>query len=98
MVIPLLIVTVLSVACMLAGWFLPDLVAGGRRRRRGAPDARPAAATRVKPESLEGVLVAQLIAGEITPVQYRRSLEGLAARDDDRNPLCVPPDLGPADA
>ncbi|MCU7729442.1 hypothetical protein ODJ79_37485 [Actinoplanes sp. KI2] len=48
------------------------------------------------PASLEGVLVAQMMAGEITVGQYRRAVERLAARDDERHPLTVPPELGPA--
>jgi hypothetical protein len=42
-------------------------------------------------DSLEGALVAQLGAGEITRPQYLRAMERLAARDDERNPLVVPP-------
>jgi hypothetical protein len=43
------------------------------------------------------VLVAQLMAGEITRGQYQRAVEGLAARDEDRHPLALPPEIGPAD-
>ncbi|MET8152947.1 hypothetical protein ACIBSW_35020 [Actinoplanes sp. NPDC049668] len=50
------------------------------------------------PTSLEGALVAQLVAGEITPAQYRRAVEVLSARDDERHPMDVPPEIGPADA
>ena len=46
--------------------------------------------------SLEGSLVAQLAADEITRRQYIHAMEGLAARDDARNPLAVPPDAGSA--
>ena len=48
-----------------------------------------------KPESLEGVLVAQLGAGHISRRQYLRAMEWIAARDEQRHPLAVPPDLGP---
>lgn len=51
-----------------------------------------------RPESLEGVLTAQLAAGAITCGQYVKAMEGLAARDDERHPLAVPPEIGPADA
>ncbi|WP_436532549.1 hypothetical protein [Actinoplanes sp. HUAS TT8] len=44
------------------------------------------------PDSLEGVLVAQLLSSEITPAQYRRAIEGLAARDEQRHPMSVPGD------
>lgn len=50
------------------------------------------------PESLEGVLVSQLNSGEINRRQYVHEMEKLAARDDERHPLVVPPDLGSAAA
>jgi hypothetical protein len=53
-------------------------------------------ASAARPESLEGVLVTQLMTGEITRGQYLRAIEGLAARDDERHPLAVPPEAGPA--
>jgi hypothetical protein len=46
---------------------------------------------------LEGVLVAKLMGGEINRGQYVHAIEGIAARDDERHPLTVPPDIGPAD-
>ncbi|MEV4640033.1 hypothetical protein AB0J80_22055 [Actinoplanes sp. NPDC049548] len=49
-----------------------------------------------EPETLEGALVAQLATGDITRRQYVRAMEILAARDDERHPLAVPPDTGPA--
>lgn len=64
-------------------------------------DAKPVEAVAVasgEPESLEGVLVVELLSGDISTVQYRHAVEGLAARDEDRHPLSVPPDLGPAQA
>lgn len=51
-----------------------------------------------RPRSLEGVLAIQLITGEITRNQYHRALEKLATRDEERHPLAVPPEIGPADA
>jgi hypothetical protein len=68
-----------------------------------AVPASPAASAKAdgysvtRPESLEGVLVAQLMAGEITRGQYLRGVEGLAARDEKRHPLTVPPGTGPSD-
>jgi Na+-transporting methylmalonyl-CoA/oxaloacetate decarboxylase gamma subunit len=50
----------------------------------------PAAVAR--PETLEGVMVAQLSAGEISRRQYLRAMERIAARDDERHPLTVPRD------
>lgn len=43
-------------------------------------------------ESLEGALTAQVRTGEITRAQYRRAMAALAAQDDERNPLSVPPE------
>jgi hypothetical protein len=45
-----------------------------------------------RPESLEGMLTALLLAGEITRLQYRYAAEEIAARDVARHPLTVPPD------
>ncbi|MBM2616308.1 hypothetical protein JIG36_12150 [Actinoplanes sp. LDG1-06] len=97
MLAPMAIVVVISVICILAGLFGPDLVVKARRRRPVRVETRPVVAGS-EPGTLEGVLVAELISGEITATQYRRLVEGLAVRDDDRNPLSVPPDLGSADA
>jgi hypothetical protein len=42
--------------------------------------------------SSEGVLAAQLAAGDITNEQYAGAMERLAARDEFRHPLVVPQD------
>ena len=59
----------------------------------GAAAAAAPARSR-RPESLEGVLVAQLASDQITQRQYRREMERIAARDDERHPLAVPPETG----
>ena len=41
---------------------------------------------------MEGVIVAHLMRREISAEQYRRAVEGLAARDDQRHPMSVPGD------
>jgi hypothetical protein len=41
------------------------------------------------PATLEGILTAQRICGEISQIQYLRALEGLAARDEERHPLVL---------
>jgi hypothetical protein len=71
-------------------------------RSGGSPGAaggstRPAAAEPA-PQTLEGVLVAQLASGQINRQQYQHAMEGLAARDDERHPLSVPPGADPAAA
>ena len=50
------------------------------------------------PQTLEGVLALQLVTGEITGTQYRHAMSTLAARDAERNPLEVPPDITPPEA
>jgi hypothetical protein len=54
----------------------------------GSGPARAAA----RPETLEGLLVRQLIDDEISRVQYRRAMQRLAETDADRHPLTVPPE------
>ena len=87
----ILFVAFVATVCMVTVWSRPD---EDKDPASPAPDAPRAA----EPESLEGVLVAKLLAGEITTTQYRHAIEGLAARDEDRHPLSVPPDPGSAEA
>jgi hypothetical protein len=47
-----------------------------------------------EPGSPEGRLVTQLAAGQLTRAQYLLAMEDLAARENDRHPLAVPPDGG----
>jgi len=64
-----------------------------KSRPSSAPaDAGPASPP--EPESLEGMLVGRLAAGEIGRRQYVRAMERLAARDDKRHPVAVPPETG----
>jgi len=87
----ILFVSLVVTICMVTVWSRPTVE---KAPEPSKPDDSRAAA----PESLEGVLVAQRLAGHISTTQYRHALEGLAARDEDRHPLSVPPDLGPAQA
>ncbi|GIM95401.1 hypothetical protein [Paractinoplanes toevensis] len=84
-VVSAMIITILAVSA----WTWPGLA---QEASEGQPAPEPSTAV----ESLEGVLVTQLMAGEITTAQYRRAVEGLAARDDDRHPMAVPPETGTA--
>jgi hypothetical protein len=70
----------------------------GRTIRSKTDPRSPATTSSSKPESLEGVLVSQLAAGEITSRQYLRTMESLAAREDERNPMSVPSDGGTGEA
>ncbi|WP_240670664.1 hypothetical protein [Actinoplanes solisilvae] len=58
--------------------------------RHDVPEEQRAESGPAQPESLEGVLVAQLAAEEITCGQYHRAMAKIAARDDERHPLAVP--------
>ena len=62
-----------------------------RENGRHTGDGRAVPAP-LPPESLEGVLVAQLGDGDISRSQYLRAMEQLAARDEERHPL-VPPEV-----
>src|SRR5437868_408562 len=55
----------------------------------GAPRTMSAPPT---PMSLEGVLVTHLATGGINRTQYLQEMEKLAARDEQRHPLTVPPE------
>lgn len=57
-----------------------------------APGPHPVVAPLPRVESTEGLLVAQLLRGELTGRQYTRAMECLAARDADRHPVTVPSD------
>ncbi|MEV4346481.1 hypothetical protein AB0J83_18600 [Actinoplanes sp. NPDC049596] len=88
--------------CIVAVCVLPavyswyDDLAAAKRGKTAAGDATTAGSPLPRPESLEGVLVAQLAEGEITRGQYIRAMAKLAARDDERHPLAVPPEQGAA--
>ena len=98
LVLTMLIGTVAG-ACLFAVWpMLSGLSAAGKRSGREAAEEPSATGRRQKLESLEGVLVAQLAAGEISRRQYRRAMEQAAARDDERHPLAIPPETGSAGA
>jgi hypothetical protein len=91
MLILFLMVAGVLVSVMLAFWLLPD---DARRDTVGSASSRPANA----PVSLEGVLVAQLRRGEINRHQYRNEMTLLAARENERHPMAVPPEPGTAAA
>jgi len=97
MLFTLLLVAGLITACALAAWSnLRWLQEGDKPADPGAPGA--ASSPDRSPETLEGVLAGQLIAGEITEPQYQHAMAALAARDAERHPLEVPPDVNPPEA
>jgi hypothetical protein len=83
MLILSLLILVLAAACVLA-------VRGVRADASAEVEPLTIPDTLFAPQSLEGVLCAQLMDGEITRRQYVRSMAGIAARDDERHPLTVP--------
>ena len=87
---------VLVAACVCAVWSTRQETADGVARA-GNRSQLPVT-DRCRPDSLEGILVDQLLDGLITPRQYERAMEHLASSDDKRHPLAVPPELGSADA
>ncbi|MEV4703011.1 hypothetical protein [Actinoplanes sp. NPDC049316] len=89
MLLILLLTAALVGACAYTVWPRDDEAASADAGRE-APAHEPV--------TLEGALVVQLVAGEISRPQYVHAMEKLAARDDERHPLAVPPDNGPAAA
>ncbi|GAA1639188.1 hypothetical protein [Actinoplanes couchii] len=83
MLILSLLILVLAAACVLA-------VRGVRADVSAEAEPLAVPEALFAPESLEGVLCAQLMDGEITRSQYMRSMAGIAARDEERHPLVVP--------
>ena len=81
----LFVLTVITI-CVFLVWPMLDVSSPNPLRRQTPAVRVQTDAPAVRPESLEGVLVAQLMAGEITRGQYQRAVEGLAARDEDRHP------------
>jgi hypothetical protein len=95
----LVYVLIVIAVCVFLVWPQTDRLPPRRRMPRAldAP-AKTGPPRPGRPESLEGVLVAKLMADEISRIQYLHAMAGLAARDDERHPLAVPPEIGPADA
>jgi hypothetical protein len=97
-----LLMAMLLTACVAAAWPGSAASRGAAGQTFWSTDRRPAlgqsVASSSRLESLEGVLVAQLASEGITRRQYLRAMERLAARDDERNPLLVPPDAAPPEA
>jgi len=87
---------VLLLGLMAAAVFTVWSIRRAVREATGAPAGPGAVPAQVRsPQTLEGALTLQLVAGEITGPQYRRAMATLAARDAERHPLDVPPDVTP---
>ncbi|GIE86960.1 hypothetical protein Are01nite_34400 [Actinoplanes regularis] len=86
----------LVVALGLAFWPWPGRAPAVGRAAVPEQAGRPEPVVPEKmPDSLEGVLTVQLMGGEISRRQYVRALERIAARDERRHPMSVPPDYRP---
>jgi hypothetical protein len=97
MLLAFLLVVGLITACAVAAWSnLRSFRGAGKPANLGAPGA--ASALDRSPQTLEGVLAGQLMTGEITGPQYQHAMATLAARDAERHPLEVPPDISPPEA
>jgi hypothetical protein len=93
-VLAMLLLIVLLMTLIGACFYVTRLAIAGVAPAGSAPaDLREPPAD-VVPESLEGALVTHLFTGEITRRQYRRAMERVAARDDERHPLALPPEAG----
>jgi hypothetical protein len=90
-VIVMLFATVLMVFLAIGAWLAARQRFGSStaHSERMTSDAASAEAMR-EPTTLEGVLTAQLLRGEINRLKYQYGLERLAARDDEDHPLWVP--------
>ena len=75
-------------------WSVHD--AGGTTAGPGAPGS--VSAPQRSPQTLEGTLTLQLVAGEITGPQYQHAMAAVAARDAERHPLEAPPEVNPPEA
>lgn len=96
MLFPLTMMIGVLAVCAYVVWPRRGDKPGTDDRRAAKADAGPDAGQTAGPESLEGVLTFQLTGGEINRFQYLRAMEQLAARDDERHPLSVPPEVGGA--
>lgn len=99
MVFAFLLMMCLIAVCIAAVW--PEIRSTARdavKAGKGKGTAGAAPAPVQKPQTLEGILTLHLVTGEITGRQYRHAMATLAARDAERHPLEVPPDVAPPEA
>jgi hypothetical protein len=96
MLCALLLVAGLIAACVVAGW--PEIRRAGHDATGKPTGTGAASAWHRSPQTLEGVLTLELVVGEITRPQYRHAMANIAARDAERHPLEVPPEVTPPEA
>jgi hypothetical protein len=91
----LMLTTFVACTCAYTIWLIVKDTSPDAEGRPAREQIKPAATgSAAAPGSLEGVLVAQLVAAAITRRQYVREMERVAARDDERHPLALPPEIG----
>ncbi|SDS61464.1 hypothetical protein [Actinoplanes derwentensis] len=81
-----LIIVTIGVAIVAVAFLFPDREVT-ERAAPARPADEPVTERAASPTTLEGALVAQLLASQITSGQYRTAVARLAERDDERNPL-----------
>ncbi|GID64891.1 hypothetical protein Acy02nite_27720 [Actinoplanes cyaneus] len=62
---------------------------------RSAPPVSSATASARRANSAEGLLSSRLLAGEVTTEQYRTAMACLAVREEARDPMRLPGEIGP---
>ncbi|MEU4164048.1 hypothetical protein [Actinoplanes sp. NPDC026670] len=90
MLFVIVMVVTLLVAIVFTVW--PTPAKPGTSIASAAGPVEPAS---TEPTTLEGTLATQVIHGEISSRQYVHALEGLASRENERDPLSVPQCGGP---
>jgi len=90
----LMLTAFVACTCAYTIWLIVKDTSPDEQARPLHEEVGAASGARPEPGSLEGVLVAQLVAAAITRRQYVREMERVAARDDERHPLAIPPEIG----
>ena len=98
MLCALLLVAGLIAACVVAAWPKIRWAVHDAVDKPAGPGASGAVLSHRRPQTLEGVLTLQLVAGEITGLQFRHAMAAIAARDAERHPLEMPPEVTPPGA
>ena len=91
----LLLAAVLAAACVSAVRLKTDRTGQQTGEAPARPAPAPAPAPGADPRTLEGKLTLELVRGQITGRQYQQAMATMAARDTERNPLDMPPDIAP---
>ncbi|MEU4428858.1 hypothetical protein AB0F81_50310 [Actinoplanes sp. NPDC024001] len=88
-----MLVLVVLIVAMIAAWTFALWPRPRAARELPEPPAPLPVPPLPRAESTEGLLVAQLLRGELTRPQYHRAMACLAARDETRHPLSLPGEI-----